>query len=88
VKQYCPICKQSVEPSRRYPRYVCEQCADKAVSADGRRVEFSNEDIFGGCEGQFVDTGETYGLDDCFIKGIKCRASEAHMGGIVIEAVE
>jgi hypothetical protein len=87
LKQLCPICRNSVEPNRRYRRYVCNACVDKAVSADGRRVAFYNANLFGGCVGEYVDTREPYLSEDCIIAGIKCQAEEARFGGIVIEAV-
>lgn len=38
----CPICAAALEPQSRYPRYVCSDCADRACSADGRPLTFSN----------------------------------------------
>ena len=85
--QNCPICSKPVEPSPRYPRYVCDTCGIKACSADGRALNFYNESFSGGYLAEYADTGEPYLSHDCYIDGIKCFADEAHMGGIVIQIV-
>jgi hypothetical protein len=87
ASQHCPICSTSISPNPRYPRYVCPGCASEAVSPDGRHVAFFNQDVSGGCVGQYVDTGAEYPLRECLIRGVRCRADEARFGGIVIEAV-
>jgi hypothetical protein len=86
--QHCPICGASVNPSTRYPRYVCGGCAARASSADGRLLEFGNIGIGGGFEARYADTGEEYSSHDCFIGNLKCYADEARFGGIVIQVVE
>jgi hypothetical protein len=86
-KQYCPICSSSVEPNKRYPRYVCSACAAKASSPDGRLLEFGNTDIGGGFVVAYADNGAEYRSHDCYIDNIKCYANEARFGGIVIEVV-
>lgn len=83
----CPICSAEVRPSQRYPRYVCNTCADKAASADGRRLVFSNVGMSGGSVARYADTGEKYSGHECFVGGIKCHADGARFGGIVIEGV-
>lgn len=85
--QHCPICSAEVEPNARYPRYVCEECAAQASSADGRLLEFSNIDMSGGYTARFADTLAEYPSHECFVAGVKCHADEARFGGIVIEAV-
>lgn len=85
--QTCPICHRTVEPSARYPRYVCSDCAAQAKSQDGRRLVFFNESISGGYLAKYADTGETYPSHDCYIHGIKCYADEHRFGGIVIQTV-
>ena len=86
--QRCPICFADVEPSSRYPRYVCRICASKASSADGRLLDFSNVDLSGGFAAQYADTRAEYRSHECFIEGIRCHADEARFGGIVIQVVE
>lgn len=86
-QQTCPICNRPVPRSERYPRYVCETCAAKAKSQDGRPLEFYNEGLFGGFVARYVDDGTPYNSHECFIDGIRCYADEARFGGIVIQVV-
>lgn len=81
----CPICAASLEPHSRYPRYVCQACAIRARSADGRPLTFANEGFDGGYVASYTDTGDSYDSHDCWIDGVACRADEARFGGIVIE---
>jgi len=85
--QTCPICYRPVEPSERYPRYVCKDCAAEAKSQDGRALTFSNIDLSGGFAAKYADTGEPYPSHDCYIYGIKCHADEHRFGGIVIQSI-
>ena len=84
-KQFCPICGAEVKVILRYPNYVCRRCAGKASSAGGRLLSFYNEDFGGGFLAYYRDTGESFNSHTCFIEGVRCRADEAHFGGIVIE---
>jgi len=84
-KYSCPICHAELSPNPRYPNYVCRDCAGKAVSADGRRLEFYNVSLSGGFQAVYSDTKEVHNSHECFIEGVKCRADEARFGGIVIE---
>jgi len=81
----CPICGQMMKMNPRYPQAVCPNCAKKAADPAGRPVIFFNESLSGGIGGQYLDDGSLYVGQDCYINGIHCRASEAHMGGVVIE---
>lgn len=82
----CPICAAPVEPMSRYPRYVCERCAGRATSAEGRPLAFFNEGFSGGFIPMYADTQQPYeGGHDCWIDGIRCYADEHRFGGIVIE---
>ena len=83
--QWCPICSTEVPDNPRYPRYVCDRCAAKAASADGRPLEFFNEGMSGGFVARYADTHEPYPGHECFIDGVKCWADEARFGGIVIQ---
>ena len=86
TKQFCPICNSEVTPYSRYPKYVCNECFDKATDKDGRKVTFANTHIMGyGCEGIYIDTREKYNSNICYIDGQECEADEARFGGIVIE---
>lgn len=94
AKQKCPICLKAVRPNPRYPRYVCESCAARASSANGRKLEFYNSDpkaaviSLMGFHAIYADTGKKHASHECFIDGVRCHADEAHFGGIVIEAIE
>ncbi len=86
--QVCPICSKPVQPSQRYPNYVCGDCAKLARSQDGRELIFFNVSLSGGYAAQYADTGEAYNSHDCYIHSIKCRADEHRFGGIVIVKME
>jgi hypothetical protein len=86
-KQCCPICGTRVDPSARYPRYVCQDCVARARSPRGRSVQFAIEAPFGPLIGRYAGTRRRYDRADCFIDGVRCLVSEAHFGGLVIEAV-
>jgi len=83
--QNCPICTKAVLPSARYPRYLCSECAARAVAHDGRKLAFFNESISGGFIAKYADTGETHPSHECFVDGIPCHADEHYFGGIVIQ---
>lgn len=83
----CPICAIALEPMPRYPRYVCEDCAARATTADGRPLAFGNEGLSGGFIAQYADTGEPYDRHACWINDIPCRPGEHRFGGIVIETL-
>ena|SRR5687768_7850983 len=83
--QHCPICGDEVQPSQRYPRYVCHPCGLKAASAGGRRLRFSNVSFSGGYQAHYEDNGEEYPSHECFIDGVRCLADEHRFGGIIIQ---
>lgn len=87
TRQECPICGTQVEPSPRYPRYVCARCAARACSRDGRPLQLGNAGLSGGFVARFADTGEEHPGHACYIDGVACRADEARFGGIVIQVV-
>ncbi len=85
----CPICCQPIPVVPRYPHYVCQNCASRAVAADGRPLQFYNQTAFGGFLAFYADTNEPYYQGKinapCFIDGVACLAAEARFGGIVIQ---
>lgn len=83
--QHCPICGTAVRPNPRSPNYLCQTCAVRAVSRDGRPLAFSNTGASGGYAAQYADSGEAYDSHDCYVDGILCHADEARFGGIVIQ---
>ena len=84
TSQVCPVCSNEVEPSVRYPRYLCNTCARQATGPDGRQVEFFDEPVF---RGRFVDADEDYHSTIVSVQGVRCRATPAHFGGIVVVPV-
>ncbi|EOZ96159.1 ADP-ribosylation/Crystallin J1 [Indibacter alkaliphilus LW1] len=88
ANQTCPICKNEVSFSSRYPRYVCLDCTPRATDKEGRKVDFFNTSFTGhGCAGEYCDTQEPYDSNICYIDGVPCYAEEAHFGGIVVRVV-
>ena len=83
--QNCPICLVPVEPSPRYPRYVCTDCYGKTEDENGRLLSFTNVSLSGGFAAMYRDTHEERESHVCYIRGVRCWADEAHMGGIVIQ---
>jgi hypothetical protein len=88
TSQCCPICRTVVAPSARYPRYVCVDCVERTQSVRGRSVSYGVEVPFGPLVGRYVVTRRRYAQDECFIDGVRCRVSEAHFGGVVIEPTQ
>lgn len=89
ITQTCPICNTTVEPSSRYPKYICNDCYKKATDINGRKLRFYNVSMSGGYIAYYADSNdkEEYESHDCYIDTVKCRADEAYFGGIVIEAL-
>ena len=83
----CPICAAAVNHWERYPDQVCERCQSKASDAYGRRLKFSNTGLSDGLRAVYLDSGEEYCRQLCYIDGRKCFANEHRFGGIVIETV-
>jgi hypothetical protein len=81
---YCPICGKAGESSPRYPRYICVECAHRAVDENGRQLKFSNVALSGGFEAKYAATGEVRDNHISYVDGVRCLADEAHMGGIVV----
>ena len=71
--QTCPICQTETKPNPRYPKYVCRDCLKGGVVFDGVRLELSELDVY---SMRFIE---------CEVAGVRCRARQAHMGGVVIE---
>jgi len=98
----CPICGKVKEVWPRYPRLVCSDCTARVTDKAGRPLAFadvesvtvSQSDVgeksvkikVGDVHGSYADTGTPYRSTICYIDGIRCRAEEAHFGGIVIQA--
>lgn len=76
MTQLCPICRASTEASPRYPRYVCRACLADGVVVAGKLVPVSSIDVYWV---PFVD---------CEVRGVRCRAREAYMGGVIVVPVD
>lgn len=85
--QQCPICDCEVAPDPRYPRYVCRACVQRAASAEGALLEFTQSSPEGAYAAHYAKSGEAYSSHECWIDGIKCWADEARFGGIVVQAL-
>ena len=72
MEQHCPICESSVKPNPRYPDYVCKPCLADGVSVKGVTTSLADLRVY-----------EVEGVD-CEVKGVPCRATEAHFGGTVV----
>lgn len=89
MSQYCPVCKTEVHKNERYTNYVCSNCVANATDIHGNKVEYSNVDILGGvkCTHKCNQNKICECKYECYIDGIKCIASEARFGGIVIQPI-
>jgi len=83
-RQHCTTCNRYVRVSSRYPDYACLKCQKLAVNKEGQRVEYFNVSADGhGCQGVIVDGNKLTRSKICFIKGVRFRVEEAHLGGLV-----
>jgi hypothetical protein len=81
-----PICAAPVMKWSRHPRMVCGVCVGEAVDRRGRSLKFSNTELLGhGFAASLPDGTEPEEPHVCFIRGVRCHASEARFGGIVVE---
>jgi hypothetical protein len=83
----CPICGAPVLSSPRYPRRLCPACVLEATDAGGRPLRFANTDASGGLEARYADDDTRYTGETTFVRGVSCRAAEAHFGGIVVQPI-
>ncbi len=88
-RHLCPICGGSVRTQPRYPTAVCPACVERAVDERGRSIRFYNRSMSGGFQAVYAsagdaDTGEERAGRGCWIDGVRGRAGEAHLGGVVV----
>jgi hypothetical protein len=83
----CPICSKKVAHRERYPNQVCESCQSRTADAYGRRLKFTNAGLPGGLRAVYLDNGEEYTRQLCYIDGRKCFAGE-HRCGVLVEVVK
>ncbi|MCB1470134.1 MAG: hypothetical protein KDK08_24000 [Rhizobiaceae bacterium] len=86
---FCPGCGVRRKLFARYPWYFCTDCLALAEDGEGRRLSFSNAEIFGGFvwryadDPQLMDDGSTAVI--CLIRNREAIVHEARFGGIVAE---
>ena len=85
----CPICNQQMPYSERYPNSICGTHYNECTDGSGNHVTFENQDEFGGFVSYHTVENTIVRRNDgtCFVRGIKCSAGEARMGGIVIQVM-
>jgi hypothetical protein len=71
--QYCPLCKTIVKSISRYPKYICKECLSEGVIVNEVIIPVNDLD--------FTAIVEI----SCNVKGKKCKAKEAHFGGIIVQ---
>ena len=82
----CPICDKTMMYLERYPKMICHECVELAMTKNGESIKFYNIDHTGGFLSIVNDVkGEDH---ECFINNKKCYADEARFGGIVVELSE
>jgi len=87
-QQHCPTCNRYKKFSERYPDQVCDKCTKLATDKAGKPIAFYNITNDGhGCQGKYIDGGTLYRGNVCYIRGIKCNADEAYIGGIIIRPI-
>jgi len=82
----CPICDSKMMYSERYPRAICCECVETAVTKDGNPITFYNVNHSGG----FISyvNGQKGEIHECQVQGVSCYADEARFGGIVVSVKE
>ncbi|HET7736082.1 MAG TPA: hypothetical protein VFK52_08925 [Nocardioidaceae bacterium] len=87
----CPLCGSPALHTDRYPRSVCDSCYARTADSQGRLVTGANTAIGGGFVAHFAGTSEVCtevtATKRCWVDGRACRIDEAHMGGVVVEAL-
>ncbi|GAB2634457.1 hypothetical protein [Nocardia goodfellowii] len=97
--QPCPHCDQLTFYTGRYPRAVCDDCANRTTDHTGRRVTGFNTHLSGGMIAYYTDTlapdssrrneecAEVTRTGTCYLDGRPATMSEARFGGIVVQLV-
>jgi hypothetical protein len=88
----CPICGAEQPAVPRYPGYLCRECVSRAATADGLRLSLVNTSVAGGFAARYADDGglaeEESVTHIVYVDGVRCRADEARLGGIVVQPVD
>jgi hypothetical protein len=84
----CPVCGVEQPALPRYGDYLCRDCVGRARSADGRPLQLVNTSAIGGFAVRFGDSGELAEEESVtgvvYVDGLRCRAEESRLGGIVV----
>jgi hypothetical protein len=85
----CPVCGLEQPALPRYPGYLCRDCVSRAATRDGRRLSLVNTSAAGGFAARYADSGELAEEETVtrvvYVDGIRCRADESRLGGIVVQ---
>ncbi|WP_181787697.1 hypothetical protein [Streptomyces phytophilus] len=75
--------------SHRYPQALCNACGDRSTDLAGRPIEMYNVSMSGGFKALHADDGtqcdQVTADGQVLIDGVRYRAGEAYMGGIVVQ---
>jgi hypothetical protein len=97
VINVCPICGKGQMKFRRYPRYLCASCVDRAVDGDGRNVSFTDHDNGDGLTMRYIDKASpdihtdlpaATGYPHVWVDGVECEVRVAHFGGVVFQTLD
>jgi len=88
-QKQCPICNQQMPFSERYPNSICNAHYGECQDLQGNPVTYENEDFSGGFVSYHIIEGNIVRRNDgsCMVRGQRCYAGEARMGGVVIQVV-
>lgn len=85
----CPICGTEQPALSRYPDYLCRDCVSRASTEDGRRLVLVNTSSAGGFAARYADNNELCEevtiTHEVYVDGVRCRADESRVGGIVVQ---
>lgn len=84
----CPACGSEQKAIPRYPNYVCRSCAQNPQDEEGRSLSIVNANTEDGLSITYAATKEERASRIVFIRGVRCRAKDAHFGGVVIQPTE
>ena len=87
----CLVCnEEKAFHIERYPRMICNVCNElDYFDEQGNKVEFFNEDIYGGFFSSHKINGNTIIKREhiCYIQNIRCYADEGRFGDIIIQVL-
>ena len=85
----CPICGMEQPALPRYPGYLCRACVGRAATHGGRTLTLVNTSASGGFAARYADDGglaeEESVTHIVYVDGVRCRADESRLGGIVVQ---